>query len=236
MARTGAPAPRPRVALIAAASADGKIDTADGAGPRFASRADKAFLRQMRAESDAVVLGARTAADEDLAYRLLDALKEKRRRAGEHPTPIRAVVSGRGNVPADAPLFFGHESPALVFAGADLSPRREQELSAVARVVRSEAQSVDPRRVLAVLAEEYGVRRVLLEGGAQLNASFLEAGCVDEALLTVCPCLIGGDRLPTPVGGPGFPLEKIVRLKLESVRIAENDLFLRYSVLRAESL
>ncbi len=229
MERTGSAAAPARVVLIAVASVDGKITTADNAGPRFASDNDKALLRQMRADADAVLIGAGTAADDNPAFWLPKSIKEKRRRAGRWATPLRAVVSGRGNVPPDARLFFGHESPAVVFCADIIDPERERALKAVAQVRRTGERSVNPRRAVEILRQEYGARRILLEGGAQLNGAFLEAGCVDEVLLTVSPCLIGG-QLPTPVGGQGLPLEKLVQLKLASVRIAGDDLFLRYTL------
>ncbi|MDE0020091.1 MAG: dihydrofolate reductase family protein [Candidatus Poribacteria bacterium] len=230
MERTGSSSAPARVVLIAVASVDGKITTADNAGPRFASANDKAFLRQMRGDADAVVIGAGTVANDNPAFWTPSSLKEKRRSAGRWATPLRAVVSGRGNIPPNARLFFGHESPAVVFCADIVDPERERALKEVAQVRRAGERSVNPRRVVEILRREYGAERILLEGGGQVNSAFLEAGCVDEVLLTVSPCLIGGQGLPTLVGGQGLPLEKLVPLKLASVRIAGDDLFLRYTI------
>ena len=50
----------PVVTMVVAMSADGKITTRDAAGPRFTGPSDKALLRRLRGECDAVVVGAAT--------------------------------------------------------------------------------------------------------------------------------------------------------------------------------
>ena len=61
---------------------------------------------------------------------------------------------------------------------------------------------VEPGAVLADLARRE-VQSVLVEGGGDVAASFLEAGLWDRAVAFVAPLLIGGARAPTPLGGAG---------------------------------
>ena len=132
MALTG-PLSDVTVGLVVATSADGKVSTRDDAGPRFSSEEDKRFLTRLRSHADAVVLGARTVANDDPPFQLPAALQEERRLSGHWPTPIRAVVSGRGSVRPTARLFVGHESPALVFVGAEVG--HEAVASEITRTV-----------------------------------------------------------------------------------------------------
>jgi diaminohydroxyphosphoribosylaminopyrimidine deaminase/5-amino-6-(5-phosphoribosylamino)uracil reductase len=70
---------------------------------------------------------------------------------------------------------------------------------------------VDVQAVLADLFERE-VRAVLVEGGGEVHASFLEAEVVDRVAMFVAPMLLGGRAAPTVVGGRGRELKHAVRL------------------------
>ena len=55
------------------------------------------------------------------------------------------------------------------------------------------------------LRKYWGVKRLLCEGGGELNDALFRAGVVDELHLTICPKLFGGRRAPTMADGIGFP-------------------------------
>ena len=218
------------ITLIVAMSADGKISTRDHAGPRFTSQADTAHLRQRRVESDAVIVGAGTILNDNPAFRLPLPMQDERRAHGRASTPIRCVVSGRGSISPEARLFAGHESPALVFTTYAMPEDRRLELAEVATVYQSE--SVDVREVVRTLYDDYNARAILLEGGAELSGAFLSADLIDEMWLTVSPVLIGGNGVPTPIGGDGLTFDAIRRMTLLESREEDGDLFLRYRVSR----
>ena len=77
-----------------------------------------------------------------------------------------------------------------------------------------------------------GVARLLVEGGGELNWSFVEAGLVDELYLTVAPCILGGRAAPTPVDGEGLAMDARLRLRLVSVDSHGEELYCRYEVVR----
>ena len=62
----------------------------------------------------------------------------------------------------------------------------------------------DAATAAARLFTEHGIRRVLLEGGPTLAASWLEAGLVDQVMAFVAPKILGGGAAPGPVGGRGL--------------------------------
>ncbi|GIX07284.1 MAG: diaminohydroxyphosphoribosylaminopyrimidine reductase [Candidatus Poribacteria bacterium] len=217
------------IALVYAMSLDGKLSTVDGAGPRFTSSADRRHLQRLRAEADAVLLGAGTVAADDPPFRLPRPLQEARRSSGRPPTPIRVVLSGRGSVSPKARLFFGHQSPAVVLTSDAVPPERFQALQTVAEVHQCGSSGrVDLETALNLLAERYGVQRLLVEGGGTVNFAFLAADRVDEVYATLSPVLIGGREVPTPVDGPGLPFAQIRRFHLVSLRWEEGELFLHY--------
>ena len=221
----------PFVTMVVAMSADGKITTRDDAGPRFTAPSDKALLRRLRGECDAVVVGAATIINDDPAYPLPVDVRQKRRDAGRRDTPIRAVVSGRATVPPTSRMFHGHESPALTFVGAAAVASALAALAKVSDVVPSDHPTqVAPALILGTLASRHGVRKILLEGGAELNFSFLQAGLIDEAYVTVSPWFVGGRGVPSPIGGEGLNFSEITPLELRAVRVEDGEAYLHYRV------
>jgi riboflavin biosynthesis pyrimidine reductase len=85
------------------------------------------------------------------------------------------------------------------------------------------------------LGERWGVRRLLCEGGGELNDALFRAGLVDEVHLTFCPKIFGGRLAPTLADGPGGDrLADAVAFKLTSFRRAGGELFTVYSRFRKQ--
>ena len=79
------------------------------------------------------------------------------------------------------------------------------------------------------LRTEWGVKRLLCEGGGRLNNSLLAAGLVDELHLTICPIIFGGHRAPTIADGPlADRLIDAKQFKLKSMTQKGNEVFLVY--------
>ena len=81
------------------------------------------------------------------------------------------------------------------------------------------------------LREEWGVQRLLGEGGGELNSALFHAGMVDELHLTVCPFMFGGAHAPTIADGTGVKhLVEAARLELQSQHRIGDEMFLVYRV------
>ncbi|ESY71966.1 RibD family protein [Mesorhizobium sp. M0051] len=80
----------------------------------------------------------------------------------------------------------------VVLLGRDVADSHLAELAAdgVSYIV-AETADIDLASMVEVLCREFGIRRLLLEGGAGINGSFLAAGLVDELSLLVAPALDG---------------------------------------------
>jgi riboflavin biosynthesis pyrimidine reductase len=125
----------------------------------------------------------------------------------------------------------------VVLLGRDVSDRHLAELAAdgVSYIV-AESAEIDLAAMLDVLGREFGVRRLLLEGGGRINRSFFEAGLVDELSLLVAPALDGRADSPAIIGSSAAGLAGKVRLSLTSCEPLEHGLaHLRYAVRSSRS-
>lgn len=227
------PPGRPFVAVNMVATVDGKATLDGGRHPQpIGSRLDRTLMVRLRTRADAVVRGAGTVRRSPYYPSLAPGAREVREAEGLAPLPLVVVMSGSGELPLDAPLFVDPPRRPLVLLGPRASPAVVERLRRVAevRVGPPDPRGVDVRWALSCLAEEFGIRALLSEGGPTLNYAFFEAGCVDELFLTVAPFVAGRAGERSVVDGPAL-LQPFPRLQLISAFAHESELFLRYRVL-----
>jgi 5-amino-6-(5-phosphoribosylamino)uracil reductase len=231
---------RPRVIANLAVSVDGKIDTALREGGGFSSRYDRDRMDAIRAETDALVVGARTIRSENPPLHVRDPGRRHARVARGLPEQLTVVVLSRtGNVPAQARFLTGPAAARLLAVPAGVDDAALAHLqgpieSGELEVLRAGDDSVDPAGVLHALAVR-GAQSVLVEGGGETLASFLDRGLLDEMRITLCPTILGGRKAPTVVAGEGWPLAARRRMNLLDVERVGDELFLRYEVGEADA-
>ncbi len=219
---------RPHVTLKAATTADGKIADVHGVSKWITGDAARAHAHRLRAEADAIVVGATTALRDDpaLTVRLAEPWPRE---------PWRVVLDAAGRVSPQAQLIRGATpARALVAIAHDADAGRARALEAAgATVVRLPARE-GRIEVAALLADLFArdVRGVLVEGGGEVHAAFLEAGVVDRVALFVAPLLLGGREAPTAIGGAGRDLKSAVRLTRPTVTALGDDVLLEADVVR----
>lgn len=90
---------------------------------------------------------------------------------------------------------------------------------------------VDLTQAVEQLAEHFGIRTLLLEGGGHINGAFLEAGLVDELSLLIAPGIDGRHDIPAVFDSVSPHTRRAVPLVLKSVERREADtLWIRYQV------
>jgi 2,5-diamino-6-(ribosylamino)-4(3H)-pyrimidinone 5'-phosphate reductase len=215
------------VSINMAMSMDGKIATRSRGPVKLGSAHDDRRMAEIRAEHDVVINGASTFR----AYPFPLLVKEKklvraRERRGLSPHPASAIVSSRLDIPRATPWEKAEAVERWAFCGksAARSVRESLERSGV-RVVHSRAQRPQPRGILSAFRRD-GKERVLLEGGGEFNASFLEEGLVDRIHLTLVPILVGGADSPTWCEGQGF--RHFPHFRLERCHRLGDELYLTY--------
>jgi riboflavin-specific deaminase-like protein len=223
--------PLPFVYLNVAMTADGKITTANRAVMSFGSRRDQEHMLELRSTADAVMSGARTVDLNPVTMGPGSAkYRQQRVRQGLTEYNLRVVVSGSGSVNPKAELFQRKFSPIIVLTTRRASARRLRALRRVAdAVLVCGEQEVDFRQALAWLRQEWKVKRLLCEGGGEVNDGLFRAGLVDEVHVTLCPRIFGGRGAPTLSDGLGARhLDRATPLEIKSLRQHGDEMFVVY--------
>ena len=221
----------PFVFINMSMTADGKIATTNRSVSTFSSRRDFTHLLELRARADAVMSGATTVDQKGVDLGPGPArFRSLRLRGGRAEYNLRIVASGSGSIDPRAEIFRHRFSPVIVLTSQAISRKNLGRLRAVADEVRVCGKNgIDFRRAFEWLRDKWKVRRLLCEGGGELNGALFRAGLVDELHLTICPKIIGGRDAPTIAGGTGaLTLADATRLILKSSRKFGDELFLVY--------
>ncbi len=211
---------RPYVYTNFAVTVDGHA-TVEGRSGAIGTETDTAMLVALRMRAEAIMVGAGTMRAERYGRVFTDPSRRAvRERRGLPADPLFVLVSGRLDLPWDAPLFTDGGGRVLIFTASEKSP---PETATPVRVVRHQGR-VDVVEALRHLRVERGIRSLLSEGGPHLHADLLSAGLVDELFVTLGPMLAGGE-------GPGLTSglpEHVTPLELVWLLRDGDELFARY--------
>ncbi|MCY4113950.1 MAG: dihydrofolate reductase family protein [Chloroflexi bacterium] len=222
---------RPYTAIQMVMTLDGAIKGPTDAYWPIGGEADQRTFRRFRIHFDAVLHGARTLGMGLDRYLWSDELRRARAAKGLTEPPLFVIVTNSARIdPADR-VFRRRRYPlrpiVVTHEAADVSAA----LAEVAEIVRLGDTAVDLSALGAYLAAERGVRRLVCEGGAILNAHMLRAGLVDEFFITVTPSIIGEPRPRTAVEGErALAPDDVLSLDLLSVTHCQGEVFLRFRV------
>jgi 2,5-diamino-6-(ribosylamino)-4(3H)-pyrimidinone 5'-phosphate reductase len=217
---------------------DGKIATASG-DSEISSKEDLVRVHRLRASVDAIVVGISTilADDPRLTVRLVK---------GKNPT--RVIVDSRGRIPIDSQIMRTAYKIRTIMAVTDQAPAEKihklEEMGAQVLIIsegkKGQSAAVPHGVNLKVLfrrLEKMGLRRILVEGGGELNWSILRLGLVNELVVTVAPKIAGGRLATTLVEGDGFDeIGQSIQLKLRKVELKKSgELVLRYEFMKEKT-
>jgi diaminohydroxyphosphoribosylaminopyrimidine deaminase/5-amino-6-(5-phosphoribosylamino)uracil reductase len=203
--RTG----RPFVTLKAATSLDGKIATSTGESQWITSEPARLDVHKLRHQSDAILVGVGTVLKDDpsLTTRLPNGGKN----------PIRVILDSNLRTPLDSKVVTdGLAETWIVTCQTDPEKIAPYEAKGV-RVL----QLGDKRISLPHLLDRLGSEKItslFVEGGGQVNGSFIKEGLVDQVIIYFAPKIIGGTESPSPIGGQGFlKMSEVMSLEFRSV-------------------
>jgi diaminohydroxyphosphoribosylaminopyrimidine deaminase/5-amino-6-(5-phosphoribosylamino)uracil reductase len=217
----------PFVTVKAAMTLDGKIATASGQSKWITGEASRAFAMRLRQGADAILVGIRTllADDPSLTVRLPQASPPRLR---------RIILDSRARTPLTAKVVSDDAAHLTTIVVSQAAPKkRVLALSKRVRVLAipelkpgsraGRADGLDLQKLLETLGAE-NVTRLLVEGGGEVNASFLLGGLAQRIAFFYAPKVLGGRNSRHGVAGDGArSLEEALRLsQLEWQRLGDD--------------
>ncbi|XJZ28827.1 bifunctional diaminohydroxyphosphoribosylaminopyrimidine deaminase/5-amino-6-(5-phosphoribosylamino)uracil reductase RibD [Bacillota bacterium Lsc_1132] len=207
----------PYVTLKSAASLDGKTATVTGESKWITGEAARADVHQLRHEHDAILVGVNTVLKDDpsLTTRLADGGKN----------PIRVVLDTNLRMPLNAKVIQDRQAPTWIVTGTDVSKERQQLFEhAGIKLIKMPQQQILVKELLPVLGE-LGITSLFVEGGAEVNGSFLQDGAFQQLIVYIGAKLIGGRNAPTSFAGEGIAtIADAIPLKIKSVQMIGGDI------------
>jgi diaminohydroxyphosphoribosylaminopyrimidine deaminase/5-amino-6-(5-phosphoribosylamino)uracil reductase len=215
---------RPWVIMKAATSLDGKIATAGGESRWITGEPARRLVHQFRSQVGAVLIGSGTmlADDPELTNRLFEPVSRH---------PLKVVLDSALKIPLTGKLIGNNPQDLLLFCTGKASPAKISQLESLGVRVYQQTGSgrVNIPEVLDILGSQ-GIQSVLVEGGAEIFAGFLQDDAVNEFYLMYAPFFIGGAAARGVIGGSGIQgLQEAHRLRVKSLsRIGEDILVHAY--------
>lgn len=208
----------PFVAVKVASTLNGKIATRCGDSKWISSETARRLVHRWRSEVDGIVVGIGTILRDDP---LLSTRMVKGR------SPFRIVLDSRLRIPDEAQVIRTSPSKTIVVATEGVSTERVVRLEkrgVRVIVVDSHLGRVNLKTCLSRLADLEMVN-LMVEGGSQVNGSFLDQGLADKLLLFLSPRLVGDPEALDMFGGVGVEsLERAPSLSEVKVKRVGDDL------------
>jgi 5-amino-6-(5-phosphoribosylamino)uracil reductase/diaminohydroxyphosphoribosylaminopyrimidine deaminase/5-amino-6-(5-phosphoribosylamino)uracil reductase len=175
---------RPNVTLVYAQSLDGRIALARSR-TSLSSDAGLALAHRYRAENDAVLVGSSTLKIDNPQLTVRFAVGKQ---------PKRIILSSRLDVPLNARVFV--DAPGVLVVGAlgladDEHVQALRERGADVRLVAARPDGTVTLSEALTAISDWGVTRLLVEGGARVLSSFIRERLVDQVVVDLVPVFLG---------------------------------------------
>lgn len=214
----------PFVILKVAATLDGKIATRDGNSKWISGKASRRFVHKLRDQVDGIVVGIGTVLKDD-------PMLTARIKGGRNP--YRIILDSRLRIPEEAKVIEISPSKTIIatteLASKDKIERLEKKDVRIL-ILDPKQGRVNLKQLLSRLGE-MEMMSLLLEGGSQINGSFLDEGLIDKIFLFLSPKIIGDQQALGIFGGRGITnlKEAIFINEIKARRIGEDILLEGYA-------
>jgi 2,5-diamino-6-(ribosylamino)-4(3H)-pyrimidinone 5'-phosphate reductase len=220
--------PRPRVTLVSEVTVDGKLTITRGASSKllmqFMSHEAEVMLHQIRASSDAIMVGANT-------IRIDNSFLTVRYVEGKNP--VRIIPSSIGNLPDDSNIF--SPDAKTIIAVSKKAP--EENIKSIrnkgAMVEVCGEDKINLPELMKILYSKYQIKQLMIEGGSTLNGYMFAQDLIDYLILIHLPFIAGGEDTPSLVTGlhPGS-VNEMQKLELKKHYLAGENLISEWLVKR----
>jgi len=211
----------PFITLKIAQTLDGKIATASGESKWITGEKAREEGHRLRDINDAILVGINTVLKDNPSLTT---------RIPKGRDPIRVIVDSKLRIPLTAKILKLKSSANTIVATLTGAPKSKikklQDAGAEVITVKSARGRVDLPGLMKKLGER-DIMSVLIEGGAEVNASALKSGIVDKVVMFIAPTLMTGRDALCSIGGESpVKLRQALRLHDVSVRFAGQDIMI----------
>jgi diaminohydroxyphosphoribosylaminopyrimidine deaminase/5-amino-6-(5-phosphoribosylamino)uracil reductase len=228
---------RPWVIAKWAMTLDGKIATRTGSSHWISSEASRQVVHQLRARSDAILVGSRTALMDDplLTVRVNATTSKGKDTLYPHRTPLRVIFDSNVSLPPSSRLVqTAREVGTLIAASREALDTNEASRQNAARLVNCACEVLplsgknhhDRMSDLLRHLAERKVTNLLVEGGGILQGVLFDQRLIDEVHVFITQKLVGGHEAAFPVGGTGLDrMSDAISLKNPVVETIGTDVY-----------
>lgn len=213
------------VILNAAMSIDGKISTRRN-DSSFSSRKDWIRVHKLRSSVDGIVVGISTVLEDNPMLSVRYYSKGTK-------DPVRIIVDSNARIPLNSRIIRSSKNiQTIVATTPNASSRKIKELKkAGVQVLVSGKIKVNIKKLFQQL-ENLGLKRILVEGGGEINWSVLKIGLAKELIVTISPVVVGGRDAKTLVEGEGIAnITNGIKMRLSKTLINyKNEIVLFYKL------
>jgi 2,5-diamino-6-(ribosylamino)-4(3H)-pyrimidinone 5'-phosphate reductase len=221
---------RPHVLMMSEITADGKLTLKKGASSKilmkYMAHETEILLHETRAAYDAIMVGANT-------IRIDNSFLTVRLVPGK--SPLRVIPCSMADIPLEANVL-GADAPTVIAVCESAHQERVNAIKAKGvHVVIAGKTHVELPLLMHILKNQFGVRKLMIEGGPTLNWHMLHDKLVDEIRLIHLPFIVGGSDTPSLVGGMHINSEdEMIRLNLKKFYMCGSNLVSEFDVLYQE--
>ena len=216
-----------QVIVNSAMTVDGKIATHQG-DSAISSKDDLIRVHKLRDSVDGIIVGISTVLADNPRLTIRLGRKQPKEK---HLT--RIIIDSMGRIPLDSQILRTASKIRTIVAVTKLAHmnvrRKIKKTGAI--VIVAGTNTVDLKRVLWTI-QKMGIKKILVEGGGEINWSLFSLGIVNELIVTIAPKIVGGRQATTLVEGEGYSsVSQGLKLQLKKVRMQNSgELVLHYKL------
>lgn len=216
-----------QVIVNSAMTVDGKIATHQG-DSAISSKDDLIRVHKLRDSVDGIIVGISTVLADNPRLTIRLGRKQPKEK---HLT--RIIIDSMGRIPLDSQILRTASEIKTIVAVTKLAHmnvrRKIKKTGAI--VIVAGTNTVDLKRVLWTI-QKMGIKKILVEGGGEINWSLFSLGIVNELIVTIAPKIVGGRQATTLVEGEGYSrVSQGLKLQLKKVRMQNSgELVLHYKL------
>jgi 2,5-diamino-6-(ribosylamino)-4(3H)-pyrimidinone 5'-phosphate reductase len=213
------------VILNAAMSIDGKISTRKN-DSAISSKLDLIRVHKLRSTVDGIMIGISTVLEDDPMLNVRYSTTGKK-------NPTRIIIDSKARIPLNSRIIeSSNKIQTIIAVTHDASSRKIKEIQKKGAQVLVYGNGKVNLRNLFQQLEKMRLKKIIVEGGGEINWSVLQLGLVDELVVTISPLVIGGRDAITLVEGKGFTnISDGIKMKLSNTIIQnKNEIVLFYKL------